>query len=126
MVIISKPSTRARTSIAPFHSHVVIHVESTTIGRMSIRKGDRQQHSKQRLGIIFVKPRRAGSYKLVDSIFAPLHEQCSFNLDKCVDDEDLNVHGNLPHCSPTGSILRRELYGERVLINPPCELADEI
>jgi hypothetical protein len=35
------------------------------------------------------------------------------------DDEGLNSHGDLPLCSPSDSILERDLSGERVFINPP-------
>jgi hypothetical protein len=37
------------------------------------------------------------------------------------------VHGDLFHCFPSDSILARDLFGERIFINPPpWELADEI
>ena len=38
----------------------------------------------------------------------------------------INSHGDLPHCSPSDSILERDLTGERVFINPPWELAEQI
>jgi hypothetical protein len=44
----------------------------------------------------------------------------------CNDDEGLSVHGNLPHRFLVDSILAGDLFGERVQINPPKELADEI
>jgi hypothetical protein len=50
-------------------------------------------------------------------------------MEGCVDDKGLNrlnVHGDLPHCSPSDSILARDLFGERVFNNRPRELADEI
>jgi hypothetical protein len=47
-------------------------------------------------------------------------------MEGCVDDEGLNSHGDLPHCSPSDSILERDLSGERVFINPPWELAKRI
>jgi hypothetical protein len=47
-------------------------------------------------------------------------------LEGCADDEGLNSHGDLPHYSPSGSILERDLSGERVFINPPWELEEQI
>jgi hypothetical protein len=38
----------------------------------------------------------------------------------------LNSHGDLPHCSPSDSILERDLSGEREFINPPWELVEQI
>jgi hypothetical protein len=76
-----------------------------------------------------VKARRSLEWKLVDSVCMPLHAYFSFTVEGCVDDKGLNrlnVHGDLPHCSPSDSILARDLSGERVLINRPRELADEI
>jgi hypothetical protein len=48
--------------------------------------------------------------------FPPLPEQISFTLEGCADDEGLHLHGDLPHCSPSDSILVRYLIGERVFI----------
>jgi hypothetical protein len=59
-------------------------------------------------------------------VFAPLDEQQYFTLEECDDDEGLNVHGDLPECCPSESILERDLAREQVFINPPWELADEI
>jgi hypothetical protein len=70
--------------------------------------------------------RRSINWKLVDSVFDPLHARFNFTLEGCADDEDLNSHGDLPHCSPSDSILERDLTGERVFINPPWELAEQI
>jgi hypothetical protein len=39
------------------------------------------------------------------------------------DDEGLNSHGDLPHCSPSDSILERDLSRERVFINPPMAVS---
>jgi hypothetical protein len=47
-------------------------------------------------------------------------------LEGCADDEGLNSHGDLPHYSPSDSILERDLSGERVFINQPWELVEQI
>jgi hypothetical protein len=65
-------------------------------------------------------------WKLVDYVFEPPHARFDFTLEGCADDEGLNSHDDLPHCSPSDSIIERELHGERVLINPPWELAEHI
>jgi hypothetical protein len=58
-------------------------------------------------------------WTLVDSVFDPLHARFNFTLEGCADDEGLTSHGDLPHCSPSDSILERDLSVERVFINPP-------
>jgi hypothetical protein len=64
---------------------------------------------------------------MVDSVFDPVHARFNFTLEGCAGDEGLNSHGDLPHCSPSDSILERDLSGERVFINnPPSELAEQI
>jgi hypothetical protein len=63
---------------------------------------------------------------MVDSVFDPLHARFNFTLERCVDDEGINSQGDLPHCSPSDSILERDLLGERVFINAPWELAEQI
>jgi hypothetical protein len=55
-----------------------------------------------------------------------VHARFDFTLEGCADDQGLNSHGNLPHCSPSDSILERDLAGEWVFINPPKELAERI
>jgi hypothetical protein len=63
---------------------------------------------------------------MVDSVFEPMHARFDFTLEDCVDGEGLNSHSDLPHCSPSDSIVERYLFGERVLINPPLELGEHI
>jgi hypothetical protein len=70
--------------------------------------------------------RRSIDWKLVDSIFEPRHARFDFTLEGCANDEDLSLHGDLPHCSPSDSNMERDLSGERVFINPPWELAEQI
>jgi hypothetical protein len=53
--------------------------------------------------------RRSIDWKLVDSVFEPLHARFDFTLEGCADDEGLNSHDDLPHCSPSDSILERDL-----------------
>jgi hypothetical protein len=70
--------------------------------------------------------KRSIDWKLVDSVFEPLQAGFDFTLKGCANDEGLNSHGDLLHCSPSDSILERDLLGERVFINPPGELAEQI
>jgi hypothetical protein len=63
---------------------------------------------------------------MVDFVFEPMHARFDFILEGCADDEGLTSHGDLPHCSPSDSILERDLLGERVFINPPWESAEQI
>jgi hypothetical protein len=53
---------------------------------------------------------------MVESIFEPLHARFDFTLERCNDDESLNSYGDLPHWSPSDSVLERDLPGERVFI----------
>jgi hypothetical protein len=63
---------------------------------------------------------------LFDSVFEPLHARFDFTLEGCDDDEGLNSHGELPHRSPSDSIMERDLLGKRVFMNPPWELDEHI
>jgi hypothetical protein len=69
---------------------------------------------------------RLVDWKLVDYTFEPLHARFHFTLEGCADDEGLNSHGDLPHFSPSDSILERDLSRKRVFVNLPWELAKEI
>jgi hypothetical protein len=55
-----------------------------------------------------------------------MHARFDFNLEGYANDEGLDSHGDLPHCSPSDSIRERDLSGERVFINPPRELHEHI
>jgi hypothetical protein len=70
--------------------------------------------------------RRSIDWKLVNSLFDPLHARIDFTLEGCADDEGLNPHKDLSYCSPSDSILKRDLRGERVLANPLWELSGQI
>jgi hypothetical protein len=72
-----------------------------------------------------VKTRRSVDGKLIDLVFTPFHEQSHFTLEACGDDGGLNVHGNLPHCSLSDSVLARDLLGEMGFINSLWELAEK-
>jgi hypothetical protein len=98
---------------------------STTVTSPAILVACRRRQTKQRHSR---KPvtRRSIDWKLVDSVFDPLHARFNFTLEGCAYDEGLNSHSDLPHCSPSDSILERDLTGERVFINPPWELAEQI
>jgi hypothetical protein len=63
---------------------------------------------------------------MVVLVFQPLHARFDFTLEDCIDDEGINSHGDLPHCSPSDLVLERELSGERVFINSPWEFVEHI
>jgi hypothetical protein len=63
---------------------------------------------------------------MIDYIFEPLHARFDFTLEGCADDEGLNSHGDLPCYSPSDYVMEGDLSGERVLFNPPWELAEEM
>jgi hypothetical protein len=50
-------------------------------------------------------------YKLVDSVFGPMHARFSFASEGCTDDEGYNSQSDLAHCSLSDSILERDLTG---------------
>jgi hypothetical protein len=58
---------------------------------------------------------RSIDWKAVDYVFDPLHARFDFTLEGFADDEDINSHMDLPHCSPSDSVLERDLSGERVV-----------
>jgi hypothetical protein len=51
-----------------------------------------------------VTPKRSIDWKLVDSVFEPLHARFDFTFDGCADDEGLNSHGDLSGLSSTNSL----------------------
>jgi hypothetical protein len=98
---------------------------STAVATPATLVACRRRHSKQRHSRKHVL-RRSIDWKLVESLFEPLHVRFDLTLEGCANDEGLNSHGDLPRCSPSDSILERDLSGERVFINPPWELAEQI
>jgi hypothetical protein len=98
---------------------------STTVATHVTSIAGRRRETKQRQSRKTVTTRSI-DWKLVDSVFELLHARFDFTLEGCADDEGLNSHGDLPHCSPSDSILERELLGERVFISPPWEFAEQI
>jgi hypothetical protein len=98
---------------------------STIVATPATLVAGRRRQTKQRQSR---KPvtRRSIDWKPVDSVFDPMHARFNFTLEGCADDEGLNSHRDLPHCSPSDSILERDLLEERVFINPPRELAERI
>jgi hypothetical protein len=70
--------------------------------------------------------RRSIDWKLVEYVSKPQHARFDFTLEGCVDDEGMDSHNNLPHCSPSDSILERALSTKRVFINPPWQLAEQV
>jgi hypothetical protein len=69
---------------------------------------------------------RSIDWKLVYYVFEPLHARFDFTLEGCDDSVGLSSHNDLPHCSPSDSIMERDLSGERVFINPLWELVEQI
>jgi hypothetical protein len=98
---------------------------STTVATPTTLVAGRRRQTKQRQSRKHVT-RRSVDWKLVDSVFEPLCARFDFTLEGCADDNGLNSHGDLPHCSPGDSILERDLPGERVFVNPTLELAEQI
>jgi hypothetical protein len=105
--VVDLPSTSPSTTVATLATFVACR-----------RRETKQKHSRKHV------TRRSIDWKLVDSVFDPLQARFNFTLEGCADDEGLNSHGDLPHCSPSDSILERDLSGERVFINLPGELAE--
>jgi hypothetical protein len=98
---------------------------STIVATFVIQVACRRRQNKKRGSFKHVT-KRSIDWKLVDSIFEHVHARFDLALEECADDEGLNSHGDLPHCSPSDSIMERDLSGERVFINPPWELVEQI
>jgi hypothetical protein len=71
---------------------IVVAAHATVVA--GLRRQNKQRHSRKHVTI------RSIDWKLVDSIFEPLHARFDFILEGCVNDEGLNLRGDLPHCSP--------------------------
>jgi hypothetical protein len=61
---------------------------------------------------------------IVESVFDPLHARFNLTLEGCADDEGRNSYTDVPHFSPSDSILECGLIGDRVVLNPSWELAE--
>jgi hypothetical protein len=107
IVVVETPLTSPSTTVATLATLVAGH-----------RRQNKQRHSRK------LVTKRSIDWKLVDYVFEPMHAH--FDLEGCADDEGLNSHGDLPHCSPSNSIPERDLSREPVFINPPWELAEHI
>jgi hypothetical protein len=59
-----------------------------------------------------VRTRCSIDWKLVYFVLDPLHVRMDFTLESCADDEGLNSHCDLPHSSPSDSVVKRDLSGE--------------
>jgi hypothetical protein len=94
--VVDSPSTPSSTTIAA-------HVTLVASRRLQIKQRQSRKHV----------TRRSIDWKLVDSVFEPPHARFNLTLEGCVDDEGLNSHGDLPHCSPSDSILERGLIVRR-------------
>jgi hypothetical protein len=98
---------------------------STTVATLATLVACRRRQTQERQSRKHVTIRSI-DWKKVDSVFEPLHARIDLTLEGCADDEGLNSHGDLPHCSPSDSIRESDLSGDRVFINPPRELAEQI
>jgi hypothetical protein len=85
---------------------------STSVTAPAKSVDGRRRQSKQRDIRRPIKTIRSTDWKLVESIFEPLHARFNFTLEGCTDDEGLNSHNDLPHSSPSDSVLQRDLRGE--------------
>jgi hypothetical protein len=81
---------------------------SATIATPTTLVAGRRHQNKRRVSRKLVTI-RVIDLKLVDYVFEPVHARFNFTLEGCVDDEGLNSHGDLPHFSPSDSILERDL-----------------
>jgi hypothetical protein len=99
-----RPATLLATEVVDTHSTS----PSTAITTPATVVAGRRRQTKQRQSRKHVT-RRSIDWKLVDYVFEPLHARFDFTLEGCADDEGLNSHGDLPHCSPSDSILARDL-----------------
>jgi hypothetical protein len=88
---------------------------STTVANHATLVTDRRRQNKER-EIRKHVTKRSIDWKMVDTISEPLHARLDLTLEGCVDDEDLNSHDGLPHCSPSHSIMERDLSRVRVFI----------
>jgi hypothetical protein len=50
-----------------------------------------------------------------------MHARFDFTLEGREDDGGLNSDGDLPHCSPSDSVVEIDMRGERVFFNSPWE-----
>jgi hypothetical protein len=91
----------------------------TTVATPTTLVARRRRQNNKKRGSRKLVTKRSIDGKLVYSIFEPMHARFNFTVEGSDDDEGLNSHGDLPHCSPSDSILEREWAGERVFVNPP-------
>jgi hypothetical protein len=87
--------------------------KTPTFGRPVIHEAGRRRLSKQWMSVKHVTIRRSIGWKLVDSVCNLLHENFSFTLDGYSVKEAFIVHGNLPHRSPSDSIICFDLCCEK-------------
>jgi hypothetical protein len=107
---LEQPATsigRPETLLAPEVVETRSTFPSTKDATRATLVAGRRRHNKQRQSRKHVT-RRLIDWKLVDSVFEPLHARFDFTLEGCANDEGLNWHGDLPHCSPSDSILERD------------------
>jgi hypothetical protein len=99
---------------------------SSTIATPAKLVTGRRRQSKQRESGKHVTIRSI-YWKLVDSVFEPLHARLDFTLEGCAGDHGLNSRIDLPHCSTSDSIIDIDMSNERVFINSPKkDLAEKI
>jgi hypothetical protein len=87
---------------------------STTVATLASSVAGRRRENKERQSRKLVTMRSI-DWKLVDYVFEPMHARFDFTLERpwslltstCF--RGLNLHGDLPHCSQSDSILKRDL-----------------
>jgi hypothetical protein len=99
---------------------------SSTVATRAKQVARRLHQRNQKGSRRHIKGRRSTDWKLVDYVFDPSYVRFDVTMEGCVDIEGRNSYGDLPHCSPSDSILEIYLIGEKVLLNPPWELAEHI
>jgi hypothetical protein len=90
--VVDTPSTSPSPIVAT-HATLVV-------GR---RRQSKQRQSRKTVTI------RSIDWKMVNFVLEPLHARFDFTLQGCANEEGLNSHGDLPQCSPSDSILERDL-----------------
>jgi hypothetical protein len=55
-----------------------------------------------------------------------MHARFDFSWEGCANDEGIKSHNDLTRSLSKNFVLERDLSGERVLLNTPCELAEHM
>jgi hypothetical protein len=83
---------------------------STTVATPAILVTGRRRQTKERQSRKHETRRRSIDWKVVDSVFEPLHARFDFTLKGCADDEGLNSHGDYNTVRRVTRFLRGTCY----------------